>query len=88
MAAGYTELFLEQGTSFTVALTIDDVSGSPFNLTGFTGTAQMRKSYYSSNAAATFVVTTGTPTAGIPKIADATMVSSSPSQIAIARVME
>ena len=65
MAAGYTELFLEQGTSFTISLTIDDVSGSPFNLTGYTGTAQMRKSYYSSNAAATFVVTTGTPTDGI-----------------------
>jgi hypothetical protein len=59
MAAGYTELFLEQGTSFNVSLTIDDVSGSPFNLSGYTGTAQMRKSYYSSNAAATFVVSTG-----------------------------
>lgn len=65
MAAGYTELFLEQGTSFNVSLTIDDVSGTPFDLTGYTGTAQMRKSYYSSNAAATFSVTTGTPTEGI-----------------------
>jgi hypothetical protein len=60
MAAGYTELFLEQGTSFNVSLTIDDVSGSPFDLSGFTGAAQMRKSYYSSNAAATFSVSTGT----------------------------
>jgi len=65
MPAGYTELFLEQGASFNVSLSIDDVSGSPFNLTGFTGSAQMRKSHYSSNASATFTVSTGTASEGI-----------------------
>lgn len=59
MPAGYSELFLEQGASFNTSITLDDVSGEAFNLVNYTASSQMRKSYYSSNAAATFVVTTG-----------------------------
>ena len=53
MAVGYTELFMEQGATFNTSITIDDVAGLPFDLTGFDGSSQMRKSYYSSSPAAT-----------------------------------
>lgn len=59
MPAGYSELFLEQGASFNTSIALDDVSGVAFNLVNYTATSQMRKSYYSSNAAATFSVSTG-----------------------------
>lgn len=59
MPAGYSELFLEQGATFNTSITLDDVAGEAFNLTTYSATSQMRKSYYSSNAAATFTVSTG-----------------------------
>ena len=59
MAAGYSELFLEQGATFNTSISLDDVSGVAFNLITYTASSQMRKSYYSSNASATFSVTTG-----------------------------
>ena len=66
MAAGYSELFLEQGASFNTSITLDDVSGESFNLSTYSGSSQMRKSYYSSNAAATFTVSTGAnPSLGV-----------------------
>ena len=66
MPAGYTELFLEQGADFNMSIELDDVSGSSFNLVNFTASSQMRKSYYSSNATATFTVSTGSdPSLGI-----------------------
>jgi len=65
MAAGYQELFLEQGTDFSTSITLDDVNGDPYNLTGFTAKSQMRKSYYSTNATAQFTITISTPTSGV-----------------------
>jgi hypothetical protein len=59
MPAGYSELFLEQGASFNTSIALDDVAGEAFNLVSYTASSQMRKSYYSSNAAATFTVSTG-----------------------------
>jgi hypothetical protein len=59
MAAGYTELFLEQGATFNTTITLDDVSGAAMNLVGYTASSQMKKSYYSSNSSATFTTTTG-----------------------------
>jgi hypothetical protein len=59
MAAGYSELFLEQGASFVTTITLDGPSGEAYNLVGYGASSQMRKSYYSSTAAATFVVETG-----------------------------
>jgi hypothetical protein len=59
MPAGYSELFLEQGSSFNTSITLDDVSGVAFNLVNYSASSQMRKSYYSSNATATFTVSTG-----------------------------
>lgn len=59
MPAGYSELFLEQGADFNASITLDDVGGAAFNLINYSASSQMRKSYYSSNAAATFSVNTG-----------------------------
>jgi hypothetical protein len=64
MPAGYQDLFLEQGTTFTTTITLDDVDGIPFDLTDVEAKGQIRRSYYSSNATATFVVTIPTPTEG------------------------
>lgn len=54
MPAAYSNLYLEQGTTFSTTITIDDVYGDIFDLTGFSANSQMRKSYYSANATATF----------------------------------
>jgi hypothetical protein len=59
MPAGYSELFLEQGSTFNTSIELDDVAGAAFNLVNYSATSQMRKSYYSSNVAATFTVSTG-----------------------------
>jgi hypothetical protein len=65
MAAGYQELFLEQGTDFTTTITLDDVDGIPYDLTGISAKSQIRKSYYSTNPTATFTISISEPTNGI-----------------------
>lgn len=64
MAAAYQELFLEQGTTFTTNITLDDIDGVPYDLTNVTAKSQIRKSYYSANTTAEFTVTINTPTDG------------------------
>jgi len=54
MSAGYQDLFLEQGTTFTTSLTLDDSYGSPYNLTDFTVKSYAKKSYYSANTTLVF----------------------------------
>ena len=54
MPAGYQDLYLEQGATFTTQITLDDNTGAPYNLTNFTVASQARKSYYSANASITF----------------------------------
>lgn len=54
MAAAYSNLYLEQGASFSTTITMDDVYGEVFDLTDYVAHSQMRKSYYSSNATAIF----------------------------------
>jgi hypothetical protein len=56
MAAGYQELFVEQGTDYVTTITLDDINGEPFDLTGYTARSQVKKSYYSSNTTAEFVI--------------------------------
>jgi len=65
MAAAYQELFLEQGTTFNTSITLDDIDGVPFDLTGVTTKGQIRKSYYSVNTTAEFVVTINSPDTGV-----------------------
>lgn len=65
MAAGYQELFLEQGTDFTTSITLDDTDGVPYDLTDVIGKSQIRKSYYSTSTTAEFDVTITTPQDGV-----------------------
>lgn len=55
MPAAYQDQFLEQGTTFTTQITLDDSTGAPFNLDGFTVASKAKRSYYTSNATITFV---------------------------------
>jgi hypothetical protein len=57
MQAGYTNLYLEKGPHIIRQLHLDDVYGDSYNLVGYTANSQFRKSYYSSNATATFQTT-------------------------------
>lgn len=66
MPAGYQEIFLEQGTDFTTTITLDDVNGVPYDLTGTTAKSQVKKSYYSSTPIAEFDISISTdPTKGV-----------------------
>ena len=60
MATGYQELFLEKGATFNVTITLDAVNNTPFDLTGYNANSQIKTSYYSANATATFTTSTGT----------------------------
>lgn len=64
MAAGYQELFVEQGSDYTTSITLDDVDGNAFDLTNYTSKGQIRKSYYSANATAEFTITITNPVDG------------------------
>ena len=64
MPAGYQELFIEQGTTFTTTITLDDVYGVPYDLTDVTAKSQIKKSYYSTSATANFTITINNPTDG------------------------
>lgn len=61
--AGFVELIMEQGANFSSSITVKDANGASSNLTGFTASSQMRKSYYSSTYNA-FLVTIPTPLTG------------------------
>lgn len=54
MAAGYSDQYLEQGSTFISQLTLADAYGNPYNLTGFTITSHAKKSYITSNVAIVF----------------------------------
>ena len=47
--AGYAEIQIEQGASFTTVINVSDSSGFT-NLTNYSASSQLRKSYYSSTA--------------------------------------
>jgi hypothetical protein len=65
MAVKYQELFLEQGTDFTTSISLEDVNGDPINLTDCSAKSQMKKSYYSTNFTANFLIEINHPTSGI-----------------------
>ena len=68
MSAGYQELFLEQGSDYSTSITLTDVNGDPYDLTNYTAKSQVKKSYYSSNTKANFVITISDPTSGVVSI--------------------
>lgn len=51
--AAYVELYLDQGSTFNNVINItDDTTNEPVNLTGYTVSSQMRRSYYSTSPTA------------------------------------
>ena len=44
-----TNLIVDQGSNFVYKIYLVDVDGLPFSVTGFSGNAQIRKSYTSSS---------------------------------------
>jgi hypothetical protein len=56
--AAYVELYMDQGADFRNVINLtDDIVNVPINMTGYTVTSQMRRSYYSSNVTATITCT-------------------------------
>lgn len=58
MPAAYTNLYIEQGTTYSTTITLDDVYGDVYNLSNYAVSSQIRKSYYSANVTATFTTST------------------------------
>ena len=48
--AAYSEITIEQGANLTSTITVTDVQGDAVNLTTYSASSQIRKSYYSSSA--------------------------------------
>ena len=48
--ASITNIFIDQGATFSKTITVKDTSGNALNLTGFTSIAQIRKSPSSSTS--------------------------------------
>ena len=48
--ASITNIFIDQGATFSKTITVKDTSGNALNLTGFTAIAQIRKSPSSSTS--------------------------------------
>lgn len=65
MAAGYSDQYLEQGSTFSSQLTLTDDYGSPYNLTGFTIIGRAKKSYTTANVAFNFSTTISNANNGI-----------------------
>jgi hypothetical protein len=62
MASTYN-LAIDQGTDFTITIVANDSTGTARNLTGYTGNAQLRRSYASTTNVA-FTVNISTPSIG------------------------
>lgn len=63
--AAYTELYMDQGTTFTNVITItDDITNSAINISGYIVRSQIRRSYYSANATANITCTVTDAAAG------------------------
>lgn len=48
--AAVHNLYIDQGSDFNAQVVIYDDNNAPWNLTGYTGSAKIRKSYYSSTS--------------------------------------
>lgn len=47
-------LYIDQGTDFSITVDVTDTAGDILNLDGYTATAQIRKTYSSSSVSASF----------------------------------
>jgi hypothetical protein len=70
MPAAYINLYIEQGTTYSTVITLDDSYNNAYNLTGYTANSEIRKSYYSANITASFTtsinVSSGQITLSLP----------------------
>ena len=48
--AAYSELNIEQYATFSTTVNVEDSNGDAVNLSGYSASSQIRKSYYSSSA--------------------------------------
>jgi hypothetical protein len=48
--ATYSNIYIDQGSTYASVIDVKDGNGLPFNLTGYTSRGQIRKSYSSINA--------------------------------------
>jgi hypothetical protein len=62
--AAIQNLYIDQGTTFSLAITVSDQYGEGMDLTNYTVTSQMRKSYQSATAI-NFTTEKTTPVDGI-----------------------
>jgi len=56
-------LVIDQGTTFSLSITVSDANGNEIDLTGYTLQAQLRKSYGATSYTA-FTVVSATPASG------------------------
>ena len=47
-------IFIDQGTDFSITVDVTDTSGSALNMSGYSAAAQIRKTYGSSSVSSTF----------------------------------
>lgn len=57
--AAYLELTIEQNANLTSIVTVNDAQGDAVNLTTYSASSQLRKSYYSSSANTLTATVTG-----------------------------
>jgi len=57
MASAYIDLYIDQGTDYQTTFDLIADDGTPIDITGYSFHGQIKKSYYSANANATFTVT-------------------------------
>ena len=57
MIAGVLDIYIEQGTTWSIDLTIQQSNGQPMDLTGYTGRCQIRSSAISQTILASPAVT-------------------------------
>ena len=55
-------LFIDQGTDFTIVVDVSDATGEILNLSGYVSAGQIRKTYGSSTIVATFTTTNANAT--------------------------
>ena len=55
--AQVANIYIDQGSDFVIQVDVTDAAGDILNLTGYTASAQIRKTYSSSTATATFTCT-------------------------------
>jgi len=60
MSAAYSNLFMDQGSTFQTSIVLNDASGNAYNLTNVVVHSTIRKSYTSANATAVFQTTLNT----------------------------